>query len=57
VGWDKDAHPNSETGTTVEPLPFHGMKAYPYTAPEHYPWTMKLREIQRVYQTRWISRN
>ncbi|HSK78239.1 MAG TPA: FG-GAP-like repeat-containing protein [Thermoanaerobaculia bacterium] len=57
VGWDKDAHPNTETGKTVEPLPFHGMKAYPYTLPERYPWTPGLLELEREYRTRWIPRD
>lgn len=55
-GWDKDAHPNTEAGAQVEPLPFHGMKSYPYSIPEHYPWTPELQEIHERYQTRWISR-
>ncbi|HSF43362.1 MAG TPA: hypothetical protein VLT87_26415, partial [Thermoanaerobaculia bacterium] len=57
VGWDKDAHPNTETGKTVEPLPFHGMKSYPYTHPERYPWTPGLRELERQFRTRWIPRD
>jgi Flp pilus assembly protein TadD len=55
VGWDKDAHPNTERGSTVEPLPFHGMRAYPYAAPERYPWTPELLRLYRLYQTRWIA--
>lgn len=57
VGWDKDAHPNTGTGQTVEPLPFHGMTSYPYTVPERYPWTPGLRELERRYRTRWIPRD
>lgn len=57
VGWDKGAHPNTETGKTVEPLPFHGMKSYPYTYPERYPWTPGLLEPERQFRTRWIPRD
>ena len=28
-GWAKDADPNTVTGSTVEPLPFHDMRGYP----------------------------
>ncbi len=28
-GWAKDADPNTVTGSTVEPLPFHAMRNYP----------------------------
>lgn len=28
-GWTKDTDPNTLTGETVAPLPFHGMKTYP----------------------------
>ena len=31
-GWAKDGDPNTAYATTVEPLPFHAMKAYPYLA-------------------------
>lgn len=54
AGWDKDGDPNVETGATVAPLPFRGMSEYPYSAPEHYPWTPELRELERRFQTRWI---
>jgi hypothetical protein len=54
-GWDKDADPNTETGTTVLPLPFHGMKHYPYGPGEPYPDTPELRQYQRTYNTRWVS--
>ncbi|GIX07376.1 MAG: hypothetical protein KatS3mg115_1779 [Candidatus Poribacteria bacterium] len=38
---------------TVEPLPFHGMSAYPYPEGERYPDTPAIREYLRTYQTRW----
>ena len=36
-GWEKDSDRNTITGETVEPLPFHGMSAYPYPSHETYP--------------------
>lgn len=51
-GWTKDADPNTETGEQVEPLPFHGMKRYPYRQPEAFPDTPELREWRREWNTR-----
>ena len=36
-GWDKDGDINTLHSQTVEPLPFHGMSAYPYPESESYP--------------------
>ena len=36
-GWDKDGDINTLHSQTVEPLPFHGMSAYPYPDNESYP--------------------
>jgi hypothetical protein len=36
-GWAKDADANTAYASTVEPLPFHGMSAYPYGAGERFP--------------------
>jgi hypothetical protein len=36
-GWAKDADANTAYSQTVEPLPFHGMSAYPYGANERHP--------------------
>src|SRR5205807_7877664 len=36
-GYCKDCGPFTATGDTIEPLPFHGMSAYPYGAKKHYP--------------------
>lgn len=38
VGWVKDADMNQAIRESVEPLPFHGMSAYPYPAEERYPF-------------------
>ncbi|NUQ62398.1 MAG: VCBS repeat-containing protein [Pirellulales bacterium] len=39
---------------TVEPLPFHGMSAYPYGPDEHYPDNEKTREYRRRFNTRRV---
>jgi hypothetical protein len=36
----------------VEPLPFHGMSAYPYGADEHYPDD----DLHRAYRREWNTR-
>src|SRR5260370_41366741 len=51
-GWDKDADPNTAACATVEPLPFHGMKRYPYGTDERYPAREALRQYRAAYNTR-----
>jgi tetratricopeptide (TPR) repeat protein len=51
-GWLKDGDLNSAGGRTVEPLPFHGMSAYPYPAGEAYPSDPAHAEYLRKYNTR-----
>ncbi|HSR68359.1 MAG TPA: tetratricopeptide repeat protein [Acidobacteriota bacterium] len=51
-GWVKDGDLNTAHGTTVEPLPFHGMSGYPYGPEERYPDTPQHRRYRREYQTR-----
>jgi tetratricopeptide (TPR) repeat protein len=51
-GWAKDRDANTAFSQTVEPLPFHGMSAYPYPAGEQYPDTPELREYRKQYNTR-----
>jgi hypothetical protein len=36
-GYCKDCAPFTDSGDTVEPLPFRGMKEYPYGPDEKYP--------------------
>jgi Tfp pilus assembly protein PilF len=55
-GWDKDANINTLASQTVEPLPFHGMKRYPYAPAERYPETPALRRWRRDYNTRRVTR-
>lgn len=51
-GWTKDSDPNTVTGERVEPLPFHGMKRYPYGPDERFPDT----PAHRTWQREWNSR-
>jgi len=54
-GWVKDGDLNTERSQTVEPLPYHGMSAYP-DIPEHrYPQTLEQREYLERYQTREVD--
>ena len=54
-GWDKDGDINTLTSQTVEPLPFHGMSAYPYPNDEHYPDSEAHRRYQLEYNTRRVE--
>jgi hypothetical protein len=51
-GWAKDGDANTAFSQSVEPLPFHGMSAYPYQASEHYPNTLLHRQYRDTYNTR-----
>jgi TPR repeat protein len=53
-GYCKGAGPFTATGTTVEPLPFMAMSAYPYGPKEHYPDDEMHREYRRRYNTRVV---
>ena len=55
-GFSKEMDINSATPYTVEPLPFHGMKGYPYGSGQRYPDSPAHREYQSRYNTRTISR-
>ena len=52
VGYDKDADLNTVFGQSSEPLPFDGMKLYPYELDEEFPSSEKHAEYIRRYQTR-----
>ncbi len=54
-GWLKDGDLNTAHGQTVEPLPFHGMTRYPYSADEAYPDDAAHRAYRREYNTRRIT--
>jgi len=51
-GWTKDSDPNTVTGETVGPLPFHGMKHYPYGPDESFPSDAAHRAWSREWNTR-----
>ena len=57
VGWVKDADMNTAFGTTVEPLPFHGMKYYTPAKVDPYPEDPELQEYNRNYNTRVVTRD
>ena len=54
-GWDKDGDINTLTSQTVEPLPFHGMSAYPYPKTERYPDDAVHRRYRLEYNTRRVK--
>ncbi len=52
-GWAKDRDANTAFSQTVEPLPFHGMSAYPYPpGREQYPKDTIHRDYRQRYNTR-----
>lgn len=51
-GWAKDRDANTAYSQTVEPLPFHGMSAYPYPAAEHFPSDRLHQSWREKYNTR-----
>lgn len=52
-GWAKDRDPNTHEALYVEPLPFHGMSAYPYRSDEHFPDD----EAHRAWRREWNTRD
>jgi hypothetical protein len=54
-GWIKDSDLNTAFGTTVGPLPFHGVKGYPYQAGESYPTDTVHQKYLREYDTRVVG--
>jgi len=51
-GWAKDRDANTAYSQTVDPLPFHAMSAYPYSAGEHYPRDAGHQKYAEEYNTR-----
>jgi hypothetical protein len=51
-GWAKDGDFNTAFSQTVEPLPFHAMRSYPYNAGEHFPDDAAHRAYRVRYNTR-----
>jgi len=54
-GWIKDSDLNTAFGTTVGPLPFHGVHAYPYGRAEAYPPDAEHQRYLREYNTRVVK--
>jgi hypothetical protein len=54
-GWLKDGDLNTAHGQTVEPLPFHGMTAYPYGPDDAYPENKDFKDYMSTYNTRQIK--
>jgi tetratricopeptide (TPR) repeat protein len=54
-GFSKEMDINSASPDAVMPLPFHGMKNYPYAANESYPATRAHREYVERYNTRIVA--
>jgi len=52
-GWDKDSDFHVRGGTTIEPLPWHGMddQVYPKQPRPEFPSD----ELHRKYNTRWVA--
>lgn len=51
-GWTKDSDKNTVTGETVGPLPFHGMKRYPYGPEEGFPGSAASLRWMKEWNTR-----
>jgi len=56
-GWIKDSDLNTADGTTIEPLPYHAIKSYPYASGDAYPADTARQRYQREYNTRVIRQN
>jgi hypothetical protein len=52
-GWDKDSDFHVAAGTTVEPLPFHGMDAQAYASMKRPDFPSD--HLHRKYNTRWVE--
>ena len=55
-GFSKEMNLRSASPDRVEPLPFHGMSRYPYSASEHYPRTPEHDRYRSTFNTRIIGR-
>jgi Tfp pilus assembly protein PilF len=54
-GYCKDMDPHTAFPDTIEPLPFHGMSAYPYPEGEEYPDDEQHRAYRQTYNTRRVE--
>jgi tetratricopeptide (TPR) repeat protein len=55
VGWVKDGDINTALGSTVLPLPFHGMSGYPPSLKDTYPNDPDLQKYNIEYNTRVVT--
>lgn len=55
-GWIKDSDLNTAHGTTVEPLPYHAIRSYPYGPGDAYPTDSARQRYLREYNSRVIRR-
>jgi hypothetical protein len=55
VGWVKDGDINTALGSTVLPLPFHGMTSYPPSEKDSYPEDPELQKYLKEYNTRIVT--
>ncbi len=55
IGWVKDGDINTAFGSTVLPLPFHGMKSYPPGPGDTYPKDPELQKYNQEYNTRVVT--
>ena len=55
-GFGKDMDLNSAYSDTVEPIPFHGMSAYPFAPGEAFPESDVHRRDRELYHTRRAER-
>jgi Tfp pilus assembly protein PilF/predicted secreted protein len=55
-GWIKDADLNTAFGNTVEPLPFHAIKSYPYADGDQYPTDSAHARYRKEYNSRVLRR-
>jgi len=54
-GWIKDSDLNTAHGTMVGPLPYHGVKAYPFGPTDAYPTDLQHRDYLNQYNTRIVK--
>jgi len=57
IGWVKDGDINTALGSTVLPLPFHGMKNYPPSATDIYPQDADHQQYLKEYNTRIVTQD
>ena len=54
-GFSKEMNIWSATPDAIAPLPFHGMRRYPYGADEHYPRSAAHEDYLARYNTRTVA--